>query len=110
MKGGIWPEKTHECKELISKLCSPSYTDRITVKTALEHPWLGGKADSENSLDMTDFNKFWSLYKLKQCLTGYFESRINAPKIVERLNEKFKKLEAEKMGNIKKNDFLEGYV
>lgn len=52
MKGGIWEVLSKDAKDLIKKMLTYNYKQRVTAKEALNHPWFKNASTTTVDIDL----------------------------------------------------------
>mmetsp|Transcript_7685 Transcript_7685/g.5786 ORF Transcript_7685/g.5786 Transcript_7685/m.5786 type:complete len:81 (+) Transcript_7685:742-984(+) len=50
-KQNVWNTRSHESKDLITKMLTYKFQDRISAQEALNHPWFKSKLPENSSID-----------------------------------------------------------
>ena len=120
MKGSFSVEKLERrrlsppCIDFVKKLLTYDYTQRISAREALEHPWLTSKAASsvdevEAKEALSHLKVFRAEEKLKQATYAYIASQLLSKSEKEQLGAIFKALDLNGDGRLERSEITEGY-
>mmetsp|Transcript_1056 Transcript_1056/g.1953 ORF Transcript_1056/g.1953 Transcript_1056/m.1953 type:complete len:494 (-) Transcript_1056:28-1509(-) len=114
MKNGIWEVLSKDAKDLIKKMLTYNFKQRVTAKEALGHPWF--KNASTHTVDISlmqeslkNLAKFSATQKLQQATMSMMVQNMVTKEEISRLQQVFIQLDTNKDGKLQYDEILVGY-
>lgn len=108
----IWMMVSEECKDLLSRMLTFDYKNRITINLALQHPWFKKETDIRGELgkDLTislhNLKKFRTQITFQKAVLSYLASQHIGENDEKKLREQFAILDIDKNGYISKDELV----
>ena len=118
MEGQEWEEISDEAKNLISKMLTKDFNDRISAKEALNHEWFSlNTKEKILRLDMPiarrslrNLKDFRSTTKLQEAILFFLVNNLTSKEEQEDLLEQFLAIDSDGDGKLTREDLLKAYA
>lgn len=113
IQGTEWARVSPEAKSLVCRMLQFNPKERISADQALNHPWILGLADYENTqIDLTALNNLQSFHaelKLQYAILSFIAFQMVSKDEAKRLSDTFSKIDKNKDGKLSHEELLEAY-
>ena len=111
LKSPEWAKISEAAKDLVKNLMCSNTQNRISIKDALNHPWIAQKTHSnQDILSLKNLSSFRFGQKFQQAISMFIASNLVSKEFILKLNQEFRLLDQNGDGKISKDELLQAYL